>query len=651
MKRFPALAALTAALVLCSCNGGSENASVSMLITQGFGEEFYKTLAEDIGRDLGIDIEFVYENSSSPSTMLLQDFINADLQADIVFTYAKIPDKYLETCCLDFVAESNLLSHYSHSKVAQFITGDGCAYQLPLTSRLVGITYNATLMAEKGWELPRTFDDMVELKRKCDADGTLFAVTDIKYTGHPFNYMFNMLGSQWLSSVSGEKWLEGFLTGGKSMHIFKEKAEYFRRWVESGLFGDLADTKSHVSKQFGRERALFCFSNHNNFTGYKGPMYGPDGKPNGRMLDDTFKSMPWISGDGSNNCFTAYDNNWVAVRRTAATDNKKLSNILAVLDYMMSDRYMKIAMQEGADLYCILDEVDIESDRLYYDFADRIRRGYLQPWYYNRFEEETIIETGREIASYIINYYMEQGWRTEQVRHYNYSFNPDATFDSAVSMLRNSLHAHQEDYLGWAEDDLGPSDIARLSAISGALALQEAGVTADAGLMPYAGSLRDLQPWKGVAVQSASVHAGPLSKSYSYIFEPAGCFDVYAVKMTGAELRGIVAGGFNPSDRFVDPATGESTFDSSHYGPYRYALALRGEKAGSAPDADGIDDGREYLVALCPPVLTSEMWEKFSASGRLVTLDGEPVNANLARGIQLYFQRHATISTRNITWE
>ena len=37
--------------------------------------------------------------------------------------------------------------------------------------------------------------------------------------------------------------------------------------------------------------------------------------------------------------------------------------------------------------------------------------------------------------------------------------------------------------------------------------------------------------------------------------------------------------------------------------------------------------------------------------GGLVTLDGEPVNANLARGIQLYFQRHATISTRNITWE
>ena len=657
--RITPLTALLTVTLLCSCSGGGDDRTVSMLVSQGFGEQIFRTLAEDVKRDLDIDIEFVFENSSSQSTLLLQDFINNDLKADIVFTYAKIPDKYLETCCVDFVAESNLLSHYNVGKIGEFITDDGRAWQLPLTSRLVGITYNATLMEEKGWEVPHTFDEMLELKRKCDADGTLFAVTDIKYTGHPFNYLFNLLGSQWLFTVGGEVWLDGFLEGSMSMHTFKDQAEYFRSWVENGLFGELADTGSHVKEQFGSKRALFCFSNRNNFNGYQGAMCDKDGNPGDRILDDTFKTMPWISRNGSNNCFTAYDNNWVAVSRRAASDGQKLSRVMAVLEYMMGEKYLKLAMQEADDLYCALDVVDIEPDRLYYDFADQVRRGYLQPWYYNRFDEETIIETGREIASYIINYYSAQGWQTDQVRHYNYTFNPDATFDSAVNMLRNSLHARQEDYLGWAEEDLGPQDLARLTAISGALALEQVGIHTEAALMPYARKVGDLQPWKGVAVQNVSVKAGALSKSYSYILEPAECFDVVAIRITGSELHAMVESGFDPSDRFIDPATGKSTFDSAKYGPYPYAFEMRGKPSvpaageSEATAIDAVTEGRLYTVALCPATIPAAEWNKFVTGGRIVTTgpSGTPITANLSAGIQLYFKQHPTISRSNICWE
>ena len=644
MKRFSVLSLILAALTLCSCGGREDGQTVSMLVTQGFSEKFYRTLADDVKKDLGIDIEFVYENCVNQSSMILQDFVQNDLKADIVFTYTKVPNRYLEDCCLDFMSRSDLMSHYSYSKVREFMSEDGCAYQLPLSSRLVGITYNATLMEEKGWKLPSTYQDMLDLKRKCDAEGIPFAVTDIKYTGHGFNFLFNVMGPQWLFTVKGESWLNGFLNGNKSAQVFKEAADYFRRWVEDGLFGDLADIKSAARIQFGQRRALFCFTNRNNFTGYSGPMCDREGNPTGVMLNDRFKTMPWISEDGSNNCFTMYDNCWVMVDRTVEHNKAKLDAVLSVLEYMMCDKYVSLAMDEAADVYCAFNDIDIREDRLFYDYADHIRRGFLQPWYYYDFEETTIIETGTEIVSYIYNVYRKNGWPVDQTRHINYVFNLNATFDSAMGMLRNSLHAQQEDFLGWAEEFVDYPGVARMTAIAGAMTLQEQllGEEVTAALMPYVRDIKDLQPWKAVSVQNTRVYPGVLKKGYSFIFEPPGCPEIVGVRMSGARLREIVSAGYDPSDYFIDPVTGQSTFDIENYGPYPYALEIKGGAS--------LEDDREYLVALSPATLEKKLYDAFLEQGSVLKKGGHIVSGNLANGITLYFLEHPTISNSNISW-
>ena len=641
----PLLAALTA-LTVCSCSTGKESRPVSIFVAQGFTESVYRALAEDAKKDLGIDVQFVYQCSGNQTGQIAENFRNDLLESDLVFTYAAVPNEYLKNTCLDLMSRSSLLSHYSYDKIREFITDDGCVYQLPLCSRIVGIMYNATLVEEKGLKLPRNYNDMLELKARCDREGIPFAVTDIKYTGHAFNLLFNLMGVKWLNTVNGKVWLNGLFEGYSSMHVFKENAVYFQKWLENGLFGELADISRPARTHFGQQRALFAFTNRNNFYGYKGPMYDSKGRKTGVMLDDKYKVMPWISEDGTNNCFTAYDNNWVMVNKAAAQDEAHLKNVLALLEYLMTNpKYRQMVKEQERDLYFVLGESVMDEDRLFYDYADLVKRGYLQPWFYSSFDEATIIETGKQLASYIVATYKSKGWPVGNTRHIDYAINDNATFDNAMGMLRTSLHSQKEDYLGWAEERITPEGVARMTAVSAGLILQDAvpEIEVCAALMPYVHNLRELQPWKQVPVQNAGLNAGVLHKGYSYIFEPPGCTEVAGVRMKGSELREILQAGYDPSGYFIDPSTGESTFDSEHYGPYPYACMIKGGAA--------LQDSLEYIVAVCPKSLDKEVYDRFLSEDRVLTNSGGTVICNLATGVNLYFQLHPTISNSNISWE
>lgn len=648
MKLRLLLFAILTVLILPACNEKQDDSPVSMLITQGFSESYYKSLAKDVKKDLGIDIEFRYEISANQSTLLLQDFMNNDMKADIVFTYAKIPNKFLKDCCIDLGSNSNLTSLFKYQTLTDFIAEDGSIYQLPLSSRLVGITYNETLMKEKGWKLPKDFNDMLRLKKCCEEEGITFAITDVRYSGNPFNYLFHLMGSQWISTVKGTVWLEGFLNGTKTLSSFKEQALYFKKWTESGLFGEFVGKDKNSRQEFGRRRALFLYSNRNNSRGYSGPQYDKYGNKTGVMLNDIFRSMPWISEDGSNNCFTVNENCWVMVNQSLADKSKhdKLAKVLKVLEYMMGEKYVKMMSEEQNDIFTYFNDFEIGEDRMYYQYADHIRRGFLQPWYYGYFDEGTIIATGSEIGSYMFNATMSSYERNHLVHYINFDYNRLATFDSAIGMLRNSLHSQQEDYLGWAEELIECPKITEMVAIACGMALQEQIDTAEVsvGLMPYADSWKELQPWKPVSVQNARAFPGVLQKAYSYIFEPFHCSEVVGIWMTGKQIADIVANKYDPSCYFVDDSTGESTFDSEHYGPYPYACAIKGNLK--------LKDNKQYLVAVAPECLEKEVFEQFKRDGKVIISPDtkDYATADIAHGITLYFGIHPTISNSNIEW-
>ena len=630
-----AIAILLTLIIILTVSGcGSEviqdTSPVSMFIPLGNGEAYFTELAEMIEEKLGIEVEFVYQSSCDTSDMTKLYFANCDLPADIVFTSSKTDDELLKASCVDLLSRSSVTSAYTQTTLANCITSDGAVYQLPVSSKLIGITYNETLLNEMGWDVPQTFDDMLELKAKCDAAGIKFAVTDGAATGHGFNLLFHLMGAEWLSTSEGTGWFEDFQAGTKSAEEFKEKSEYFKRWTEAGLWGSFRTVDWEGNKEFMQTRALFWFSILNSTAGYDGPEYDDEGNETGRELHDTYKTMPWISEDGSNNCYTYYDNCWVYVNKELEAEDKseKLQKVFQILEFMTTDEATALVSSISKDGYVSVNNYDAGTDRLYADYNESIKTGFIQPWYYNSFDTNSIVITGEVINKYIAG---------------------EGSFDDIFTTLEkcneSQLNAEKE-LLAEFPDGLDYENTAKLAAISAAEAvnktLEENGIddSVDVTIAPYTPGDNLLPAWRGASVCNSIVYKGSLEVGMSSTIFPASAINPCAIYMTGAEIKSITKDGFDPSDRFVDEETGESKFDSENYGPYPYVCLVK--------DGEELDDDTEYLVALCEKYITKADYTAFSEAGKV--LDSLENLHSMNDGLLIFAEKNPQITAESLVW-
>ena len=631
-KAIVILLTLTMLFTVTACSKAvvQDDSPVTMLITLGNGEAYYTQLAQLINEKLGIEVEFVYHNSCDSSSMTKLYFANQDLPADIVFTSSKTDDALLKDSCVDLLSKSSVTSAYTQTTLSNCLTEDGTIYQLPISSKLIGITYNETLLQEMGWELPETFEDMKELKKKCDEAGIKFAVTDGAATGHGFNLLFHLMGAQWLSTSGGTTWFEEFQAGNVSEEEFMEKSDYFRRWTEAGLWGVFHTQDWQGSKEFMETRALFWFNILNSVDHYDGPEYDDEGNETGRELHDTYKTMPWISEDGSNNCYTYYDNCWVYVSKEleAADKSEKLEKVLKIIEFMTTDEATALVSGISKDSYVSVNNYEMDDARLYAGYSDSIKTGFIQPWYYNSFDTNSIVITGGVINAYIAG---------------------EGSFEDIFTTLSecNQKYLNSEtEILAEFPDGLDLENTAKLVAISAAEAinktLEENGKDerVDVAIAPYTPEGSSLPAFKGASVCNSIVYEGTLEVGMSTTIFPNSAINPCAIYMSGAEIKAITEAGFDPSDRFVDAETGESTFDSENYGPYPYVCLVK--------DGKELSDDTMYLVALNDKFLTNADYTAFSEAGMVVTdLTG---TYTMNQGLQLFADKHPVITAEDLVW-
>ena len=614
----------------CSKEIAQDNSPVTMLITLGNGEAYYTQLAEMIKEKLGIEVEFVYHNSCDSSSMTKLYFANQDLPADIVFTASKTDNALLKDSCVDLLSRSSVASEYTQATLSNCITADGAIYQLPISSKLIGITYNETLLTEMGWELPETFEDMVELKAKCDEAGIKFAVTDGAATGHGFNLLFHLMGAQWLSKTDGTSWFEAFQAGTESADEFMKASDYFKRWTEAGLWGVFHTQDWGGNDEFMKTRALFWFSILNSVDHYDGPEYDDEGNETGKELHDTYKTIPWISEDGANNCYTYYDNCWVYVNKAleAPEESEKLQKVFQILEFVTTDEATALISSISKDSYVSVNNYEISDDRLYSSYNESIKTGFIQPWYYNSFDTNSIVITGEVINNYIAG---------------------KGSFEDIFTTLEkcNDEHLSREtQILSEFPEGLDYENTAKLVAIASAEAidrtLAENGIDdrVDVAIAPYATEYNPLPPWKGASVCNSVVYKGTLEVGMSTTIFPNGAVNPCAIYMTGYEIKAITDAGFDPSDRFIDKDTGESTFDAENYGPYPYVCLVKNNQE--------LEDDTEYLVALNEKFLTDADYTAFNDAGKVLSeLNGL---YSLNQGLQIFAEKHPQITAEDLVW-
>ena len=627
------LVALAGLILFCACQKAADNSPVTVFVTHGIGREYYEKLAADVKEKYGIEIEFRGMMSTNASDQLKLEIRGGGLPADIVFSNYRLPDEDTDEACLNLLTHSHIADAFTYGRIKECTRSGGAVYQLPICSRLIGISYNATLLKEMGWELPRNFDDMLSLKAKCEQAGIKFAVTDLSLTGFGFNYLFHIMGAQWLSGLEGDEWLDAFREGREQIGRFEAESDYFRRWVEEGLFGDLTSGKAY--EEFAAQRALFCFSILNYEAGKGG---------------DEFGSMPWISGDGSSNCFTCYDNLWVLAdkRLLEKGKGKKLEKVCRILDYISDKDFSEYVKSLSPDIYLSLNSFEVSPDRLYSEYGDHIRAGFLQPWYYNRFGSSAIVNVGEEVNSYMLGCAFGGNPPENLLEKCLYNYDSEASFGKIFRILEEEEEEEEEEesrgertagLLGTVAEPLDFERTAAVSAISGALALQESlGEEAEVNvaLLPYTRTLDGVQPWLNIAVSDTRLYPGPFYYEHVLVLSPVLGHDVCAVRMTGKEIRKIVSSGYNPSGWIADGKTFRKD-------PYPYVCVVKG--------GEEVRDAGEYVVSVGRQALEKDVWEKFEASGKVVSRGGRAVIGEISDGVPLFFKQVPEVNTKNIVWK
>ena len=636
------LATMLCMLLPLSCGNGSEanDNSVTLYTPGNVNADFINALVDGAKKDCGVDINLVFMNCSDRPDQIRLSLLGGVMPADIVFTDFKLPDDVVKDVCLNLISWSHIAASFNYGTLSSCITEDGAVYELPVSSKLIGITYNATLMKEHGWTPPRNFNEMLALKRKCDAARVPFAKSDIRLTGNGFNDLFHLMGSQWISSIEGMEWFDAFTRGEVPADKFEDECGYFRKWVENGLFGELC--VDNANGIFARDRALFLFSVMNSVSGADG---------------DQYKTMPWISEDGSNNCFTIYNNCWVMADRklTAKGNERKLYNVCKVLDYLTSEEFVEATKNLTADGYLSINNYTPGEHQLYRDYLEEIRAGYLQPWFYNDFNQAAIVNTGAEIDSWMIRNYFKDNAPASFTDRCLFSYNPSASFERIFEILEEEEGRRSDNsarVLTTVTETLGLPQTARIAAIGGAMALQQA-LDAFQGafpevqvcMMPHTGTLNGMQPWHAIAAENTILYPGRFMEEYIHVLAPSPGHDFCGILMSGLQIKKLVEAGFDPSGHFIDKDTGRSTFDSEHYGPYPYVCVTKG---GLKTDDDG-----EYLVAISPSALAPHIYEEFLEAGKVLLSpsEGTPFSVEITVGLPLFFAQHPTLAASDIHWE
>ena len=612
---------------ICACGKkelAQDKSPLTMYVGLGnAGGTYYDELKECIFNTTGVEVKFVYTNALDTSNYAINCIKNADLPADIMITASATPEEYQKGAFLDLAGVSNLMDSFTTAIISS-TNIDGAIYQLPFTSRLIGIGYNKTLLEEMGWELPKTFDDMVALKEKADEAGINFSLSAGAATGHGFNYLQNIMATQFTSTIEGKEWFDKWQAGGATIDKFAEACTYFEKWRDAGLFGTFHDTDWNASYTAASTRCLFCFDILNQTSRYEGPLMDADGNEvAGVTLCDEWASMPFISEDGSNNNFVIYNNMYLALDKKLGEkqEAEKLTEAIRVLDFLTTNEAARIFTNNVPDGYLATKSFEIDDSRLYAAYKKEIQEGYIMPWFYNFYDADSVVDTGE-----LVNKYIKDN---------------SATMPEILKMLddRNTAALNsQVRSLGTVEKTLGYDAVAKLIAIAGARSLDSMiSETVDVSLCAYVtdATISTIPRAVQLPVAQTKLYGGEYEAVRSRTLVNQQSENPVAVILNGKELSSLIDTGYVYKHVIAD----NSTEGKSEELKYDFAVVAR-EGIRIENNAD-----MTYVVAVSKTALDESFYEKLLGEGRIIVdNEGNPVSGTVDTAMDDFVTEIGTVT-------
>ncbi len=194
--------------------------------------------------------DFIYLSTNDPSGIanaLIKDKALVDLTDVFDREDPDNPGQKIKDKILPGFLDTPLTSPY----------GDGKVYLAPLYYNVTGMWYNKALFKEKGWEVPKTWDEFFELGKKAKDEGIALYTYQGQAPGYNEAVVFPML-----ASAAGEEAVENIFNykeGAWKDPNVKKALDVFQKMADEDMVlnGTVGMTHTQAQVEFLNGKALF----------------------------------------------------------------------------------------------------------------------------------------------------------------------------------------------------------------------------------------------------------------------------------------------------------------------------------------------------------------------------------------------------------
>lgn len=586
------LALLCVAGLLAGCGAGAkadEHPVITMNAPYRNMSMFYDLVKEKYPE---VNLEIIPYNGQNTSAYVSAMRASGEM-TDIYFATYYVPGRYDDENDFLDLSAYDFTGNFTQSRLRE-VTNNGGVYMLPMGYNALGITYNKTLLEKHGWALPTNLTELAELKEKCEEAGVIFCRDQLQYPGFGFQYLCNILDTDFLSTVDGLKWQNDFLEGKATVAgtpKMMESLQLLDKWRELGMLnGDgTPENDSDTKNQMLEGNTLFLVGNSNNLAP----------ADNGTIAStDEFRLMPYLSETGKQNVFILNVSRYVGLNKSLGEkgSEKKLEDALKVMEVLSTvEGIESLEPSQNQSRLLPLKDATVSEDNYYANVLDELNSGHTASFVYSGWENIVVV-LGEKMIAYVKG---------------------EATLDEVIACFDENQHL------------ITDSDVPSYTTVTEVIPMEECAKAVGICFAQATGSdaaLVSTNPW---------VH-----DSNAYNMNKDGVSGaLFPMKITDEELVSILPTGWRSNIQAVTLSgarikeLAETGYDFNHNGDFfPYVLVTKGGME--------LDDNTTYTIPICG--VTDEVKEEGSWT------ETDILGLDAARE---WFGQFETLSAKDIVWE
>lgn len=584
------LAAACVLSLLAGCgskNGGSsDHPTITMNAPYRNMSAFYNLVKEKYP-EVNLEIE-PYNGNNTTSYFL--DMRKSGNLPDIYFSTIYFPGRYDDAADFLDLSGYDFTGNYTQSRLRE-VTYDGGVYMLPLGYNALGITYNKTLLEEHGWTLPTNLAEFAALKDKCEEAGVIFCRDQLELPGYGFQYLCNILDTDFLSTVDGMNWQNRFVTGKATVSDtpkMMEAMELLEKWRDLGILNadGTPNNDTATREQMSEGNTLFLIGNSNNLDLSEG-------------VTDTFRLMPYLSESGNQNVFILNVSRYVGLNKSLGEkgNEKKLEDVLKVMDVLSTVEGMEaLDPTQNNSRILPLKAASLGEDSYYYDIQEELNTGHTASFIYAGWEN-LIVPLGEKMIEFVKG---------------------NVTLEDVVAFMDENqrlLTDNDVTYYTKVAETLSMEDCAKAVGISFAQATGSKAALVSTN--PWINNA-DVMEMNKYGVSGRLFAVGVADEQLVEILPTSWSNTIQTVTLTGARIKELAKNGY---DYYNDGSV-----------LFPYVLVTK--------DGEELEDNTTYTIPIC-------------GASEAVQTEGNLQDSGIVglEAVKTWFSQFETLSAKDIVWE